>query len=78
MMGGLGKVPLVDMGFLQIYIVLTGAVVGVITYIQSPKLKSGGLASLAMTLLKTVSRTGFFELCALFAGFFLVMLPRLV
>jgi hypothetical protein len=78
MMDALGKVPLINTKFLEAYIVLTGAVVGLITFSQSAKLKSGGVASLAMTLLKTVSRTGFLEVCALFVGLVLALLPRLI
>lgn len=77
-MGALGKTLLINTGALEIYVILTGVVIGVITFNQSPKLKNGGLASLALTLLKTVPRTGFFEICALFAGFILALLPRLI
>lgn len=77
-MSALGKVPLIDTGTLEIYVLVTGVMVGVITFSQSPTLRNGGAASLALTLLKTVPRTGFLEICALFAGFILALLPRLI
>jgi hypothetical protein len=78
MMRGLGKSIFFDTSTLEVYVLITGLLISIVDFQNNPSARKGGAASFAVVLLKTVTLTGFFEVCALFAGFALAMLPRLI
>lgn len=77
-MRDMDKSIFLSFSFFEAYLLATGVLMGVVTFVSTPKAKVGGIFSLVMILLKSIPWTGFLEVCVLGVGFVVAMIPRLI